>query len=161
MASRETARVYARSSADMLWLLAWCLWGTPNSGSRCNSDSLAWSWDFSYHVVLSNMKAFTFSFFYLVSSVRLKDHWGGEDPHSNLETMQPPKNSRETSLDVMNKRCIWGTRALGTTRISHRRQRSWPRAQLGEGIYRENYIGSWQQSHKAIPLVYNLGSVQL
>lgn len=28
MASIETAWVYARSSADMLWLLAWCLWGT-------------------------------------------------------------------------------------------------------------------------------------
>lgn len=41
----ETAWVCIRPSAYKLWLLAWCFYGTPNSGSRGISDSFACSWN--------------------------------------------------------------------------------------------------------------------
>jgi hypothetical protein len=48
-ASTGPTWVCARSSTYMLWQLAWCFCGTPNSGSRCVSDAYAWSWDFFPH----------------------------------------------------------------------------------------------------------------
>lgn len=44
-ASTEPAWGCTRSSVYVLWLLAWCSCGTPNSGSWCVSDFLVCSWD--------------------------------------------------------------------------------------------------------------------
>lgn len=40
-ASMGTAGVCTRSSVCMLWLLAWCLYRTPNGWSGCVFDSSA------------------------------------------------------------------------------------------------------------------------
>ena len=45
MAKMGFAWVSTKSSAGMLWLLAWCLCGNPHSEKRCSSDSLNCSWN--------------------------------------------------------------------------------------------------------------------
>lgn len=49
------------SFTQMLWLLAWCFWGTPNSSSGCVFDNFVCSWDFFLLLPSFRVRDFTLS----------------------------------------------------------------------------------------------------